>query len=158
MHPDLPTPQNVRSSGALIAANSDNGVAIFSGYDLQPGDVRSGRVMIANTGSEPGRVRLTEAEASNSFADGELTLIIDDITDPHPVTVFAGSVGGLPSAGIDLGCFEPGQSRRYRFLIMLGLNVSSSGQERGAGAAYEWDFMAEGEAGTLSCASFRQER
>jgi hypothetical protein len=158
MNLNHPTPQNVRSSGPLVIGNAGNGVAIFTGYDLQPGDVRSGRVTIANTGADPGRIRLTETEASNNFSAGELTLIIDDITDHHPVAVFAGEIDGMPDEGIDLGCLEPGESRRFRFLVMLDLNVSNTDQSRGAGAVYEWNFAPEGEAGRVSCASFRRDR
>jgi hypothetical protein len=152
MCPDLPTPRNVRSSGRLIAANSENGVAIFTGYDLEPGDVRSGRVMIVNAGTVAGRFKLIEADASNDFADGELTLAIDDVTDDH-ITVFGGGIGNLPAGGIDLGYFAPGQSRRFRFLVMLDLNSSSAGEGRCAGAAYEWDFAPD-ESGAVSCVSF----
>lgn len=152
MCPDLPTPRNVRSSGRLIAANSDNGVAVFTGYDLEPGDVRSGTVMIANAGPVAGRFKLTEAEASSDFAEGELTLTIDDVTG-DPITVFGGGIGGLPAGGIDLGCFAPGQSRRFRFLVMLDLNATGAGEGRCAGAAYEWDFAPD-ESGAISCVSF----
>jgi hypothetical protein len=159
MRPNRPTPHNTGSAGLLITANSENGVAIFTGYDLEPGDVRSGRVTIANRSPAAGRFKLTEAEASNNFSSGELTLAIDDITDDDDhLSVFGGEIGGLPTGGIDLGCFEPGQSRRFRFLVMLDLNASNPDRDMGAGAAYEWDFAPDGATGSVSCASFREGR
>ncbi len=158
MRPDLPTPRNVRSAGALVTANFHDGVGIFTGYDLRPGDIRSGTVMIANVGSVAGSFRLSEAAASNTFAPGELTLRIDDVTSGDPATVFVGDIGSLPSNGIDLGCFEPRQSHRFRFLTMLDLNSHSAGRGLGAGAAYEWDFAPGEPAAEVSIATYRAGR
>ena len=158
MDPDAPTPRNLRSSGALIIANPENGVTIFSGYDLRPGDTRSGRVMIVNVGSEPGNFRLTESAAFNGFALGEMTLAIDDMTDEDPATVFVGENGRLPAGGIDLGRFEPSQSRRFRLLAMLNPSSRRPGLSRCAGATYMWDFVAGESAAVVSPATFRHRR
>jgi hypothetical protein len=135
------TPSNVRSSGLLITANSENGFAIFSGYDLGPGDVRSARIMIANSGAVRGKFRLSEADASSDFAAGQLRLVIDDITDKHPNTVFVGEIGGLPEGGINLGYFEPSELRRFRFIVTLDPDSPGGNLDRAAGAAYEWDLV-----------------
>jgi hypothetical protein len=139
-----PNPHNVRSTGTLVSGNSSAGVAIFTGDELVPGDVRSARVMIANNGSLPGRFELFESDATNDFGAGELRLVIDDITRDRPATVFTGEFGGVPPEGIDLGWFEPRQSRRFRFLVMLNLNASNPQRDRGAGAAYEWRLASGG--------------
>lgn len=159
MRPDPPALRNVRSCGPLIAAKTDNGVAIFSGYDLAPGDVRSGGVTIRNGAGVGGRLTLAESDASSAFGAGELTLTIDDVTDDDEhVCVFGGEIGGLPAAGIDLGCIGPGRSRQFRFLIMLDLNSSGRGADRGAGGVYEWSFASEGAALAADCASSCESR
>jgi hypothetical protein len=136
-----PTPHNTYSSGALVAANAANGVAIFTGYDLRAGGIRSAKVMIVNAGSFAGRFRLFEVDASNSFAVGDLTMAIDEIEAEEPVTVYRGDIGNLPADGIDLGDFEPGEARIYRFLVVLAVDSPNGGQGRAAGGAYEWDFV-----------------
>jgi hypothetical protein len=138
---DRPIPHNLRSSGALIASNSHNGIAIFTGHDLSFGAVCSGRVTIANVGPVPGSFRLRETDAANHFAPGELKLVIDDISGDHPDSVFIGDIGGLPSAGVDLGRFEPSQPRKFRFLVILGLNTHDSEQRKSASATYEWSVL-----------------
>ncbi len=138
MPSDRPIPHNVRSSGALITASSHNGIAIFTGHDLSFGAVCSGRVTIANVGPIPGIFRLCETDASSHFAPGEVKLVIDDISGDHPESIFVGDIGGMPSAGIDLGHFEPNQPRKFRFLVILGLNTDGSGQAKSASATYEW--------------------
>jgi len=135
-----PTPQNIGSSGTLVTANAENGVAIFTGYDLRAGDIRSGKVTIANAGSSAGRFKLFEVDVTNSFAFGDLTMVIDDISADEPVAVFRGDIGDLPTDGVDLGSFEPGEKRAYRFLLVLRIESPNGGQGRGAGAAYEWAF------------------
>ena len=136
-----PIPHNVRSSGALIASNSHNGIAIFTGHDLGFGAVCSGRVTIANVGPVPGDFRLCETDASSHFAPGELKLVIDDITGDHPDSVFIGDIGGLPSAGVGLGRFEPDRPRKFRFLVILGLSTNGAEQHKSASATYEWGVL-----------------
>lgn len=131
-------PSNVASSGALVAANSENGFAIFSGYDLGPGDVRSARITIANSGPVRGKLRLFEKDASSDFPSGHLALVIDDISDRHPSPVFVGEIGGLPADGINLGYFEPGEQLRFRFILTLDPDARGGSLNRTAGAAYEW--------------------
>jgi hypothetical protein len=117
-------------------------VEIFTGHDLSFGAVCSGRVTIANVGPVPGNFNLHETEALNHFAPGELKLVIDDISGDHPDSIFIGDIGGLPPAGVDVGRFEPNQPRKFRFLIILGLNAEVAGQAKSANATYEWSVPA----------------
>lgn len=149
---------NTHSAGNLIAANSYNGVAIFTGYDLGPGDLRGGSVTIAHAGSGAARFRLTETDVSSDFAPGELMLAIDEITDGDPVIVFVGEFGGLPPGGIDLGEFEAGEERGFRFLAMLDLNSVASERDKGAGGSYEWSPVPPGAAPAACCATFHERR
>ncbi len=140
--PSRPTPRHVHSSGSLIARSTDDGVAVFSGDDLRAGSVRSARVTIANAGSLAGRFALVELTVSDSFAAGELTMVIDDVSGKRPVAVYRGDIGGVPPGGIDLGDFEPGEERAYRFLLCLAHDSPNGGQGRSAGAVYRWSFVA----------------
>jgi hypothetical protein len=138
-------PRHVHSSGSLIARSTDSGVAVFSGDDLRAGSVRSARVTIVNAGALPGRFALVELGAANSFAAGDLAMVIDDVSGKRPVVAYRGDIGGVPPGGIDLGEFEPGEERSYRFLLALALDSPNGGQGRSAGAFYRWGFVAAGD-------------
>jgi len=135
----------VGSSGALIAANAENGVAIFTGYDLRPGAVRSARVTIANAGPVSGRFRLLESHASNTFAADDLRLVVNELGGLRLSVLYRGDVGAMPADGLDLGSFEPGEVRTYRFIVALAIDSPNGGQGRGAGAAYEWSLAPAGQ-------------
>ena len=135
--PGRPIPRIIHSSGALVTARAYDAVALFTGYDLRPGDVRSAKLTIVNAGSVTGRFRLFEAAASNRFAANDLTMVIDEIGGESPTNLYRGDIGALPEDGIDLGDFEPGQERTYRFIVVLAIDSPNGGQGRGAGAAYE---------------------
>ncbi len=138
MYPDLSNPAravNKSSRGPLVQANSDNGIAIFTGYDLAPGDSRSASVRIANVGSVAARFRLEEAEATNDLG-GELILTIEDVSVGRAL-IYSGTIGDLPAEGIDLGILEPGEERTYRFAAYLDMGAAHAGN-RGAGALYAW--------------------
>jgi len=129
-------PRNISSSGALVQGNANSGFALFTGYDLRPSDLRSAKITIENSAPTAEALRLFEEDSSNSFAAGDLSLMIFD--EAIPAQIYRGDVGGLPAEGIDLGCFGPGERRTYRFAIQLAIDSPHGGQGRGAGAAYEW--------------------
>jgi len=139
MHTHQQAVRNVFSAGPLIQANSHDGVAISTGYDLRPGEIRVGAVRIANTGPRAERFRLVEADASSDFGAGELTLEIVQFGDGWSESLFEGEIGRVPAGGIDLGCLETGEERAYRFKIACSMDADGSGPDRVAGAAYEWD-------------------
>ena len=132
-------PANTFSSGTLVQSNSKNGVAVLTGSNLKPGDVRSGEVTITNTGSLAGTFRLTEANASNGFGAGDLTLKIDDVSGKAPVSVYGGDIGKVPAEGIPLGSYAAGEARTYRFTTTFAQGSPNSDQGKVAKADYEWD-------------------
>lgn len=131
-------PANVCSSGSLVEWNSRNGFAISTDPDLTPGDGQRAEITIVNVGALPGPVRLSEAYASNEFAAGHLALEIKELHGHVDRRIFLGEVGLLPAAGIDLGRFEAGESRTYRFTLLLTKDSPGSEQQRSAAASYEW--------------------
>ncbi len=102
-------PSNIFSAGSLVQANSANGVALFTGYDLKPGEVRTCRVTIANPSATALRARLVEADATSDFDAGSMTLTIQEMGHQNSATVYRGDIGGVRDEGIDLGYFEPGE-------------------------------------------------
>jgi len=131
-------PTNVCSAGNLVQADSHNGFAIFAGPDLQPGEGRRGEITIANLGTMPATLRLFEAGASNEYAAGRLALEIKELCGNAGRRIFLGEIGTVPPAGIDLGRFEAGESRTYRFILLLRKGTPVEELGRSAGATYEW--------------------
>lgn len=132
-------PANTFSSGSLLQSNSRSGVAVVTGSNLKPGDVRSGEVTITNTGSLAGTFKLSEANASNGFGGGDLTLKIDDVTGQKTVSVYSGDLGRVPGEGIGLGSYAAGEARTYRFTATFSKEAPNSDQGKVAKADYEWD-------------------
>ncbi|HEV7771548.1 MAG TPA: hypothetical protein VGO66_12935 [Solirubrobacterales bacterium] len=118
--------------------NSRNGFAISTDPHLTPGDGRRAEITIVNIGALPGPIRLSEAYASNEFAAGHLALEIKEFHGHADRRIFLGEVGLVPAEGIDLGRFEPGESRTYRFTLLLTKSSPGGEQQRSAAAAYEW--------------------
>lgn len=131
-------PSNQFSAGPLVLANVDDGVALFTGYDLKPGQVRGGVVRIRNVGSERAAFVLREVQPSNGFAPGELTLTISEDEAGRSAPLYRGDLGGVPAEGLGLAPFEPGEERTFRFLAQLSVEGANPTEDRGAGAAYEW--------------------
>jgi hypothetical protein len=67
--------------------------------------------------------------------------------DANRRRIYLGEIGGVPTAGIELGRFEPGESRTYRFAVLLSAETPESEWARSAGAAYEWRAVPDGQRG-----------
>jgi spore coat-associated protein N len=131
-------PANVSSSGEMVRASSRNGFELFTGFSLEPGQGRRSEITIVNLGALPAAFRLQESAASNGFTAGHLALAIDELHGSASRRVYLGEIGAVPAAGIDLGRFEAGESRTYRFTVLLAKDAPADERNRSAGAAYEW--------------------
>lgn len=131
-------PVNVCSSGNLVLANPRNGLAIFAGADLEPGDGRRAEVTIANLGALPTALRLSETSVSNEFPPGRLFLEIKEFYGTAAKRIFLGEIGAVPKGGLDLSDFRGGESRTYRFTLLLRQGTPDSNRERAARAIYRW--------------------
>lgn len=131
-------PANVTSSGSLVRASSRAGASIVAGPSLKPGQGQRGEVTIVNLGSLPALFRLLERSASSEFAPGQLHLAIHEIGAGASRRIYLGEIGDVPAAGIDLGRFEAGESRTYRFTVMLAKGDPVEEPGSVAGATYEW--------------------
>jgi len=132
-------PANTFSSGTLVQSNSKAGAAIVTGANLKPGDVRSGEVKIANTGSLAGDFVLSETNAVNGFTAGSMALKIEDVTGSGSTVVYQGDVGKVPAKGIALGSYKAGEERTYRFTASLSIEAPNADQGKSASATYEWN-------------------
>jgi hypothetical protein len=132
-------PTNICSYGSIVQADSRNGFTIFTGTDLEPGNGLRAEVTIANLGTLPAVFRLSEASASNEFPAGRLALGIKELREDAGRRIFLGEIGTVPASGIGLGRFEVGESRTYRFTVLLAKDTPKDELERSAGAIYEWN-------------------
>lgn len=127
-----------------MRASSRNGVAIAVGTGLKPGQGRKGEVTIVNLGALPAAFRLLERDASSDFTAGRLGLAIHELDEQACRRLFLGEIGAVPTEGIDLGRFEAGESRTYRFAMMLAKDTPDEELNRAASATYEWLAAAAG--------------
>jgi hypothetical protein len=133
-------PANVSSSGSLVRGASRHGIAIFTGSELRPRSGLRAEVTIVNLGALSARFRLNEVDASNGFSAGWLGLAIHEYRyDMDRRRIYLGEVGGVPDEGIELGRFAPGESRTYRFSVLLSAETPEREWARSAAAAYEWN-------------------
>lgn len=131
-------PTNTFVSGSFTHTNSKNGVAIVTGQNMKPGDVKTGDVTITNTGSLAGTFKLSESNASSTFTAGNLKLKIEDITGATPVQVYSGNFGAVPAAGIALGNFAAGEAHTYRYTVTFDQAADNTDQGKSASADYTW--------------------
>lgn len=125
----------------MVQANSRNGFSLFTGTDLEPGDGVRAEIVIANLGALPAVFRLSEASASNEFPAGSLALGIKEFRVGVGRRILLGEIGTVPAGGIGLGCFKAGESRTYRFTVLLAKDTPKDELRRSAGAVYEWNVV-----------------
>jgi hypothetical protein len=110
----------LRAAGVLAITNSRDNQAILTATAMRPGEARIGQVTITNSGNIPGDFTLQQSAVTDNGSPTPFStvaqLLIQDITDPSaPVTLYAGTLGGLPST--PLGAFDAGDTRSYRFTV-----------------------------------------
>ena len=130
---DSTNPANIYASGTLTQSNSKAGTAIFAVNNLKPGDTVNGEVTITNTGTLPAVFSVTET-ASNLFADPtNLQMVVT-----HGATeIYRGTFGGLTTK--NLGRFNAGEARTYRFSTTLKSSATNAEQGKTATATYVWN-------------------
>lgn len=130
-------PTNTFTSGTLTQTNSKNGVAIVTGANLKPGDVKTGEVTITNTGTLGGRFVLNEKNAVNGFQAGSLNLKIDDTTSN--TNLYNGDLDKVSASGIALGDFAVNGARTYKFTVTLSADAPNADQGKSASADFTFD-------------------
>jgi spore coat-associated protein N len=133
------------ADGTLSQSNPLGGAAILSAHDMRPGDVATGSVTIANTGSVAGDFSLSSFDVTDvpgrrgGLLSGVLSATVRDVTDPAaPRQVYAGPLGSMPVR--QLGALAPGERRTYSFAVALPAAVSRLDDVQGASVSvgYRW--------------------
>ena len=130
-------PTNTFQSGTFTHTNSKNTVAIVTGENMKPGDVKTGEVTITNTGSLAGIFKLTEVNDSTTFSAGMLNLKIQDLT--AGTQVYSGDLGSVPADGLARRTYAAnGGAHTYRFTVTFSDQATNADQAKNATAEYVW--------------------
>jgi hypothetical protein len=124
----VPAPSAQLASGTLSLTNSRAGGPIFNATNLAPGQATRGTVSVANSGSLPGVLRISQSPAVAS----PLTLTIRSAGS----TVYTGPLAGLHT--LPLGRLEPGAARSFEFTAALPASAGNTGQGQSTTVSYTW--------------------
>ncbi len=144
-----PSVEIQNASGEVQLQNSKNGSAIFQTAGLAPGRNVTGTVQLANSGSGPGALSLSQADlvdnpgAGLGLLSSVLQLSITDVTNPSaPVSVFSGTPAALGNRS--LGSMTPGQSRTYSFTASLPVGGTNALSGSAMSMRYVWTLTGDG--------------
>ena len=143
-------PANTFTAGTLSMSDSAAG-AILSATNLKPGDVNTGTVDIANTGSVPGTFTLSTSNAVDTASLlGELNLKVEDCglysgtTAPSCSTgtsvLYNGKANAIPSTA--LGSYAANAKHRYQFSVTMPTTIANTFQGKTASVEFDWDAAA----------------
>jgi hypothetical protein len=122
------------TSGTLLHTNDRDGLTLTVG-DLKPGDVLSGTLTIANTGSLDSTLTMAETTSSSGFAAGGLNLKISQ----GATVVYDGDFGGLSTAPVALGQLNQGASTSLTFEVSIpSTDTGTANQGKSADATYQF--------------------
>jgi spore coat-associated protein N len=138
-----------RAAGTLSLTNSREGMAIFRGANMRPGQQAGGSVRVTNTGTLPAQLTLAPSVAAGgSAASGllaaRLRLVVSDVTDgAHPTTVYAGPLGTMRATS--LGALAAGRGRAFLFVSSLPDGGAGDNAVQGATltAGFSWTANAD---------------
>ena len=137
------------AGGTLSLSNSKAGTAVFQVAGMRPGAEASGTVVIGNTGTVGGTLRLAPTAAidlpgpAGGRLSDRLELRVVDITGT-PVTVYEGTLKAMPEVVLDR--LEPGTQRTYRFAAWVRPAGSADNVLQGAGLTTGFTWSATGAA------------
>jgi spore coat-associated protein N len=110
--------------GTLSMSNSKDGAAIVTAGGMAPGDTLAGDVRISNTGDLAGAYSLSQSNLADSpgpaggALSSALDVLVQDVTNlAAPATVYSGKLAAMGPR--DLGTWDPGAARTYRFTVSL---------------------------------------
>ena len=144
-------PSNVFTAGSLTHTNSKAGAAILTATLMKPGDMRSGTVVITNTGDLSGTFVLTNSNVATIVAPALSTLLTVKIFDtkllPLPAgarTQIYGGAGGAVigvNPNLTLGTFAAGESHQYDFEVTFPAGTPAHDnpfQKASMSIEYDW--------------------
>jgi hypothetical protein len=137
---------NTAATGSLSLSGGD--AVIFNETGMVPGDARTGRVTIENTGESTGAFSLDAGDPTGDAAlAGQLKLKIDEMdsaaadatvkTTAYPEGAFASQPDQL-----SLGDWPGGAKRYFRFTITLPAGTGNTFQNKSTQVTYTWSATA----------------
>ncbi len=142
-------PSNTFTAGTLSIGSSASS-ALFNAGNLKPGDVTTGTVDIANTGSVPGTFTLSTSNVVDTGSLlGQLDLKVEDCgtftgtTAPScasPSVVYNAKANAVGT--VSLGSFAAAAKHRYNFTVTMPSTIANTFQGKTASVEFDWDAAA----------------
>lgn len=144
-------PSNTFAAGNLSMTNSQSGSAILTASNMKPGDpATKGTVVIKNTGSVKGVMKLTRSALSNSDTTNPMAALLnlkitDCGTDQDCTTtvgnsnVYTGTLAGMGSGAYALGTWNSNEQHTYEFSVDLDGSADNTYQNANSSATFTWD-------------------
>lgn len=139
-------PANTFTAGSLSINNSKEAAAIFSAGNMKPGDVATGTVDIANSGTIPGTFKLSTSNVVDT--NGLLTQLDLKIEDCGLWTTGAPSCTGASQlysgkansfSNVGLNTFAAQAKHRYQFTVTMPTGISDAYQGKTGSVEFDWD-------------------
>ncbi len=149
-------PSNTFTAGTLTMSNSLDNAAILTASNMKPGNVATGTVDIANTGSVSGdftlsRTNLTNSDGANPMS-AKLNVLVEDCgdfaagapaCDAADPDVYSGTLDAM-NGTYTLGSFPGGADtaagkHRYKFTVTFDSSAGNPYQGDNSSARFQWD-------------------
>jgi spore coat-associated protein N len=143
-------PSNVFTAGVLTHTNSKDAAAILTASLMKPGDVKTGTVIIQNTGDLSGDFTLavvkTADVAGTNAGAGHLYNVLKLKVEDGATVVYNGNLKDFTSAA--LGTWAPSASHTFNFTVTFpeggtpGSNITGDNIYQGSTTTVEFDWTA----------------
>jgi hypothetical protein len=143
-------PSNTFTAGNLSMTNSVTG-AILTASNMKPGDpATKGTVVIKNTGSVKGILKLTRSALTNSDNTNPMAALLnlkitdcgvdqDCTTTGDNSNVYTGTLAGMGSGAYGLGTWNSNEQHKYEFSVDLDSSADNTYQNASSTATFTWD-------------------
>lgn len=130
------------TSGILHHTNDHDGVTLAIGK-LQPGDSKTGSLIINNDGTLSSTLTLTPTNATDTFKPHTLTLTITESVNGQAkaTPVYSGDFSGLASGvALDTEALNVGDTAVFTYTVTLANNTAddNANQNQSAGARFTY--------------------
>jgi hypothetical protein len=142
-------PSNSFTAGTLQMTNSKSGVAIVTGTNMRPGDVKPGSVTITNSGSLSATMTLSESTivpgaGTPAFAH-DLQLVVVDTSITGTPTVYSGAFDSMGTITLNpltgTGQWPASEAHTFSFTVTFPNQtavIDNQYQSASASAAFDW--------------------
>jgi hypothetical protein len=143
-------PSNTFTAGTLTMSNSNAGAAILTASNMKPADpATEGTVVIKNTGSVKGDIKLTRSALTNSDNTNPMAALLnvvvtdcgldqDCTTAGDNSNTYTGTLAAMGSV-ISLGSWNANEQHKYEFAVALDSSADNTYQSASSTAAFTWD-------------------